>query len=243
MPNGGSDCCGTCWFNSKNEDEPGSYSSNKEVLVKCTIRDIEIPDPFWTYCANHPHHNVDKIVLPLGPVYVTDDYPYSRKVWIKPPDNETIRQKLLEILDGIDVSLKKTYPSSTDLYEEVIKQVVELKEKRALPMLLRIAQLDISDLKYIPLLSRNILITIGQAIEALLEISEGQNLSDVKTFIQIGISDSYDQETDRFSVIRYHLVRGLQYCPQAEADDLLKIGTHDPHSEVKAFAVEILSNR
>ena len=65
MPNGGSDCCGTCWFNSKNSGEQGYQGSEKEGVVKCTIRNLEIPDPFWTYCANHPHHNQNKIFITL----------------------------------------------------------------------------------------------------------------------------------------------------------------------------------
>ena len=63
MPNGGSDCCGTCWFNSKNNGEQGYHGSEKEGVAICTIRNLEIPDPFWTYCANHPHHNQNKIDL------------------------------------------------------------------------------------------------------------------------------------------------------------------------------------
>jgi hypothetical protein len=57
MPNGSLDCCGTCCCNSKNKGELGYDSSKKEGVAICTIRNLEIPDPFWTYCANHPHHN------------------------------------------------------------------------------------------------------------------------------------------------------------------------------------------
>jgi hypothetical protein len=38
MPNGGSDCCGTCWFNSQNNEEPGYKGSEKKGAVICTIQ-------------------------------------------------------------------------------------------------------------------------------------------------------------------------------------------------------------
>lgn len=237
MPNGGSDCCESCWFNSNNEDEAGYHGSKIEGVVRCIIRDIEIPDPVWTYCSNHPHHNRNKIDVPLGPVYV-DDYPNSRKVWLQPPDNENIRLKLLEILD--EISSQERNPSDDDIDLEVIKHIAALREKRAVPMLLRISQLlDIENYKKsVPP------IIVGQAIESLLEISEGKYLDDVKKFIQAGVVvERYDQKTDNFVMIRYHLIRGLQYCPQSEADDLLQIGTHDPNNGIKAFAVEILKKR
>ena len=56
MPNGGSDCCGTCWFNRSLEGQRGSANFNDEIPSHCEIRDLDIPDPFYTYCANHPCH-------------------------------------------------------------------------------------------------------------------------------------------------------------------------------------------
>ena len=56
MPNGGSDCCGTCWFNRSLEGQRGSGNFNRETPSHCEIRDLDIPDPFYTYCANHPCH-------------------------------------------------------------------------------------------------------------------------------------------------------------------------------------------
>lgn len=248
MPNGGSDCCGTCWFNSQNKGEPGYQGSEKKGAVICTIRDLEIPDPFWTYCANHPHHNQNKIDLPLGPVYVNDGYPYSRKVWVNPPDNENIRLKLLELLEKISSEPEYKYPSATDLEEEVIKQLTALKEKRAVDGLKRIIKLDIEDYRNQKnFIIRNKAIIVGQAIEALLEISYGEFLEDVEKFINYGIEANstadYDQENDNFAAIRYHLVRGLKHSESEKAKDLLKIALNDPHNEVKAFANEILNKK
>ena len=56
MPNGGSDCCGTCWFNRQNRGKSG-YPRDGEDRddAYCEIRDAAVENPFWTYCANHPH--------------------------------------------------------------------------------------------------------------------------------------------------------------------------------------------
>ena len=143
MPNGGSYCCGTCWFNDKNNGVAGYAAIKKGESVICTIRDVEIVDPFWTYCANHPHHNKNKVNLPLGPVYISDNYPYSRKMWLAPPDTENIRLKLLELLDSISADPQSIYPSSTDIEEEIIKQLLAFKEKCSIEGLLRIIHLYI----------------------------------------------------------------------------------------------------
>lgn len=248
MPNGGSDCCGTCWFNSKNNGEQGYQGSEKEGFAMCTIRNLEIPDPFWTYCANHPHHNQNKIDLPLGPVYINDGYPYSRKVWVNPPDNEEIRMKLLELLDKISNQPEFKYPSETDLEEEIIKQLTAFKEKRAIEGLKRIINLDIEDYRSQKnFIIRNKSIIVGQAIESLLEITNGEFIDEVEKFINYGIEanskDNYDQENDNFAAIRYHLVRGLKHCENSKANELLMTALNDPHNEVKAFANEILNKK
>jgi hypothetical protein len=248
MPNGGSDCCGTCWFNSQNKGETGYQNSAKKGAVFCIIRDLEIPDPFWTYCANHPHHNQSKLDLPLGPVYIRDTYPYSRKAWVNPPDNENVRLKLLELIEKISIEPQYKYPSSTDLQEEVIKQLTALKEKRALASLKRIMNLDIEDYRSEKkFIIRNKAIIVGQAIEALLEISNGELIADVEKFINFGLEANvnvdYDQQKDYFSPIRYHLVRGLKHSKSEKSCELLKKALNDPHNEVKAFSNEILKKK
>lgn len=47
MPNGGSDCCGTCWFNLKNKGEAGYDHVKDPEPDRCAIRTIDIPDPFY----------------------------------------------------------------------------------------------------------------------------------------------------------------------------------------------------
>jgi hypothetical protein len=255
MPNGGSDCCGTCWFNSKNKGKTGSPGAKSPGVVCCTIRDIEIPDPFWTYCANHPGHNRSKCDLPLGPVYVNDGYPYRRKVWLNPPDNERIRVKLLELLENISTEsnvIEQEYPSERNIDEEIINQLMALNERRAVSGLLKIINMDIEkyrfwdkdNLELKPV--KNKAVIVGQAIEALLTITGGEYLIEVEKFINKGLENldnTYDVRCDNFAIIRYHLVRGLRYVNSNKAVELLTIAKSDPHDEVRAFAGEILSTK
>jgi tetratricopeptide (TPR) repeat protein len=256
MPNGGSDCCGTCWFNKNNNGKPGYHGSKKVSVARCTIRDIDIPNPFWTYCANHPHHTREKINLPLGPVYVAelmDGFAsYARKVWLNPPDNEKTRLKLLELLDSISGDIEQKYPSQTNLEEEIISQLMTLEEKRAVPGLLKITKLNIEKYRYWDkdkvelIMIKNKAITVGQAIEALLKISGEKYLHEVSKFIYKGLDNSnerYDMRLDNFAIIRYHLVRGLQYVNNNESIELLKIAKNDLHDEVRKFAKEILNKK
>src|SRR5262245_28248999 len=72
MPNGGSDCCATCWFNSKNEGEAGFSHAGAPGPASCTICKLAIENPFYTYCANHPHRRAQQDRIPIGPVFIHD---------------------------------------------------------------------------------------------------------------------------------------------------------------------------
>ena len=97
MPNGGSDCCGACWFNRSNSGQRGSANFNRDIPSFCEIRDLAIPNPFYTYCANHPYRRSDRDPIPIGPVYVHGDNDV-REFWQPSPDTEEIRQHLLGIV-------------------------------------------------------------------------------------------------------------------------------------------------
>jgi hypothetical protein len=73
MPNGGSDCCGTCWFNAKNKGEAGYAHAKDPEPDFCTIRSLPIEDPFYTYCANHPYNRQKRDPIPIGPVFTGDE--------------------------------------------------------------------------------------------------------------------------------------------------------------------------
>lgn len=247
MPNGGSDCCGTCWFNSKNEGQPGYSGMDKPGEAYCIIRNIEVPDPFWTYCANHPHHNPSRIDVPLGPVYTGED----REVWVLAPKGEEVTQKLLESLNKITNEVQFHYPvSPIDLEITIIDQLSEMKERRAIPGLLKVIDLDIEIYRnYNPhdldhAMNRNKAAVVGSAILALLHISEGQCLGRVEKFISIGLEgydpDHYDPDLDNFALIRYLLVSGLQYCPSEKARPLLMKAKKDPHESVRERAESLM---
>jgi hypothetical protein len=137
MPNGGSDCCGTCCFNSKNKGEAGiSHASDPDPDV-CTIRNLEIPDAFLTYCANHPDRNPGRIRTPVGPVVIGDSEG-RRQTWVSSPQSEEARTKLVEILAGITERPVVEYLPGIAFEHIVIWQLGEWGERRALPHLERI---------------------------------------------------------------------------------------------------------
>ena len=254
MPNGGADCCGTCCFNSLNEGKHIPICVGKKGIMKCIIRDIEILRPFFTYCANHPRHNRSEIDLPIGPVFIADleNKSYRRIVWLKPSDNENIRLKLLSLLNDISNEIEQKYPTQTSFEEEIINQLLENNEKRAIPSLLKIINMDIEkyrfwdNSKFESKMVKNKAIIVGLAIEALLILSGDEYLSDLEKFINIGLENiegGYNSKLDNFSIIRYHLVRGLKFLENKKSVELLNIAKEDLHDEVKAFAIDILNDK
>lgn len=141
MPNGGSDCCGTCWFNRKNKGDAGYDHADDPEPDRCEIRDLAINDPFYTYCGNHPHRVPWKLRVPIGPVF-TGDSEGNREVWRPSPDTEEVRLGLLDLLGKLPVSNHDEYPIGLGLGEVVITELVQLDERRAVPELRRIATLD-----------------------------------------------------------------------------------------------------
>ena len=109
MPNGGSDCCGTCWFNSKNEGEAGYGHSRDDGPDYCTIRSLSIDRPFYTYCANHPRRRPERDAIPIGPVFVGDSAG-QRTLWKSSPDSEEVRTHLLEMLRTMQEVPSTEYP-------------------------------------------------------------------------------------------------------------------------------------
>ena len=138
MPNGGSDCCGTCWFNSKNKGEAGYDHASDPERDSCTIRCLSIADPFYTYCGNHPHRRPERDPIPIGPVFTGEE----RKFWQPSPDTEEIRQHLLALLDQIEEQPRSEYPIGPYAEEVVVWQVGEFRESRAAEALRRVASFD-----------------------------------------------------------------------------------------------------
>jgi hypothetical protein len=138
MPNGGSDCCGTCWFNTRNKGEEGyGHAADPEPSL-CAIRDFSIESPFYTYCGNHPHRRPEKDPIPIGPVY-TGDSSGERKLWKASPDTEEVRGHLLALLGQMQEAPGSEYPLGVYADEIVAWQLGEFKEARALDQLRHIA--------------------------------------------------------------------------------------------------------
>ena len=135
MPNGGSDCCGTCWFNRQNRGKSGiPRHRDGDDDAYCEIRDAAIENPFWTYCANHPHRRPQRDPTPIGPITRDTGGAFSndREVWLPSPDTEEIRQHLLGLLDNlVEHVFENDYPIGPDLGEAVVRQLGEFREQRA----------------------------------------------------------------------------------------------------------------
>lgn len=141
MPNGGSDCCGTCWFNAKNNGQEGYGQAGNPESASCSIRNFSIDFPFYTYCGNHPHRRPEKDPIPVGPVF-TGDSSGQRKLWKKSPDTEDIRQHLLTLLEQMEEEPHSEYPLGIYSDEIVVWQLGEFREARAIEHLRRIASFD-----------------------------------------------------------------------------------------------------
>ena len=141
MPNGGSDCCGTCWFNRKNHGEAGYAHVSEAGAAYCEIRNLEIPNPFYTYCANHSHRSPERDRIPIGPIWI-DPSDQGREIWRQSPDTEEVRTRLLDLLAGIQEPPKVEYPIGPYRDEVIVWQVGEWREQRAIRDLERIAHFD-----------------------------------------------------------------------------------------------------
>jgi hypothetical protein len=141
MPNGGSDCCGTCWFNVKNKGQAGYNHADDPEADYCSIREIAIEDPFYNYCGNHPHRRPNRDPVPIGPIFVAAD-DGGRKPWKPSPDTEDVRLHLLELLGKIGDVPEDEYPLGFYTAELVVWELGELRERRALPELNRIVEFD-----------------------------------------------------------------------------------------------------
>jgi hypothetical protein len=141
MPNGGSDCCGACWFNAKNKGHAGYDHASDPEPAFCTIRDLPIDDPFYTYCANHPHRRPVRDPIPIGPV-LKGDSSGARTVWKPSPDTDEVRQHLLTLLAQMEEQPSSEYPLGIYTDEVVVWQLGEFRETRAVEQLRRVASFD-----------------------------------------------------------------------------------------------------
>lgn len=144
MPNGGTDCCGFCWFNRTNRGRRNwSKHRDRSIPPHCEIRDIDLPDPAYTYCATPPHRRPFRDRIPIGPV-MTGDACGNRKLWLEVQDSPEIRQHHLDLLwDVVDGKpAKDWYPLGLSLLTVVVWQVGQWHERRAIPALEALVEKD-----------------------------------------------------------------------------------------------------
>jgi hypothetical protein len=141
MPNGGSDCCGTCWFNAKNKGQAGYGHAHDAGPDFCTIRSLPIEDAFYTYCGNHPHRRPKQDPIPIGPVFI-EGSSGNREFWKPSPDTEDIRQHLIALLGRIKEQPSYEYPIGIYADEVVVWQLGEFRESRAIELLRRVVSFD-----------------------------------------------------------------------------------------------------
>ena len=142
MPNGGSDCCGSCWFNRSNGGKRGSAYHNRNIPSYCEIRQLDIPNPFWTYCANHPYRRIDRDPIPIGPVYVHGAADDAREFWQPSPDTEEIRLHLLDLIRSPEKH-KDGYPFySPAPHMTAIEQLMDFGDRRVVEALEDLAKRD-----------------------------------------------------------------------------------------------------
>ena len=157
MPNGGADCCATCWFNRANGGKAGYGRWDDSISPHCVIRDLAIENPGYTYCANHQVCRNERDSVPIGPVLknvtcarsideVPRNEPYewrlhARYTWEPSPDSEEIRRHLLTLLKSMsEHSPRESNPYGPRLETVVVWQLGEFRERRAAGHLERIVE-------------------------------------------------------------------------------------------------------
>jgi hypothetical protein len=151
MPNGGSDCCGTCWFNARNKGQAGYIRDPDSGPDFCAIRSLRIDDDaaFYTYCCNHPHRRPDRDSIPIGPVFTMADgsrtaafAEVGRDLWRPSPDTELIRLHLLDLLSKMAPERPTSEYPGISVDEAIVWQLGELQERRAMDGLHRVATFE-----------------------------------------------------------------------------------------------------
>ena len=119
---------------------------------------MEIKDPFYTYCANHPYRRPDRDPLPIGPILrpgtIAQETPEiaptlldtgtgasARVLWKPSPDTKEVREHLLELLADLErQAAEDKYFPTPRLAATVVWQLGEFRESRASRDLVRIIE-------------------------------------------------------------------------------------------------------
>lgn len=236
MPNGGPDNCMTCRYNRNRDVE-------QPADAECEIRGIALSGAPWTYCANHHAHNPDGVEFPVGPVFRAN-IRHRRLCRTPSPDSDTIREGLLDLLNRVGPVPRDAYFTATQFDTEVIRQLRDFGEKRAVPGLRRAMRLplDAAGLEGGKLESR--IQTMAAAVEALALIAGEEALADLKSVLEHRPErenrlQMYDKKLDPLWPVRLAAVRGLEHCAPAEALPALETACEDENREVAAAADDL----
>lgn len=168
MPNGGTDNCMICEFNTNNrkshdieirksmqeiheiKDKEARTKALTELFGEsdtfksghCRIRDFEIERAPYTYCANHDYRNPERHDIPVGPAFEGDSY-QNRWIVQLSPDSASIRERLLQLLSEVNMTPAVEYRPGYSMWEMAIYQVGLFRDRRAVPDLERIAKLPL----------------------------------------------------------------------------------------------------
>jgi len=103
---------------------------------------VEVKDPFWTYCANHPQRCPERDHIPIGPILTDRGQGSGREIWKESPDTEPIREHLLELLAMVQEQPQREYPMGVYRDETAVWQLGEFREERATSGLQRIVSFN-----------------------------------------------------------------------------------------------------
>jgi len=129
-------CCAGCWFNPQSRARSDPKADLGSLSHRCEIRDLAIPEPFFTVCENHPFSSPKPDHIPIGPVWVSDGE--TGTIWVSSPDTEVVRQHLLDLVAQIEEQMPVEYGSGVRCDESIIWQLGKFRERRAIPHLQRI---------------------------------------------------------------------------------------------------------
>lgn len=235
MPNGGTDNCGTCWFNRVND---GAVGQHNEGDAYCEIRSEAIRVPLYTYCANHPEHNPDQIRIPVGPILHGNE----RSVMVRCPDTPKTRAVLLDLLNGMTEEPRADC-YTTELDEQVVRQLGEFGERQATDGPRRVIGFDLFAAPPHDKWNRNRVWTIAFAIEALAIITGDESLDIIEKFLVIGVDSTVESERPigrGLDVIRFYCVEALTHCSRERSQPFLAIAADDPIAEIAEKAAACL---
>ncbi|MFC1815554.1 ankyrin repeat domain-containing protein, partial [Thermodesulfobacteriota bacterium] len=119
---------------------------------------------------------------------------------------------------------------------------------RAVPGLRRILQFDAGATYPSGSFKLDCIRTVAFAVESLLKILKDDSLGEIFSFISKGIgpiseTPQYEEDKDKFALIRYFAVKGLGHCNTDNALGLLTEAMTDPHQRVSEIAKEIAAQK